>query len=77
VPRGPDWLCYPSCVISPGVKRPMREFDHSSASSARLRMGGAMPPFSFCTFDECTGTTLLFAVVPTGLIKPDLSSARL
>jgi hypothetical protein len=32
-------------VLSPGVKRPGREADHSPQSSAKVKNGGAIPPF--------------------------------
>jgi hypothetical protein len=36
-----QWL---AGAISPGVKRPGREADHSSPSSAEVKNGGAIPP---------------------------------
>jgi hypothetical protein len=33
-------------ALSPGVKRPERETDYSSPSSAEIKSGGAVPPLS-------------------------------
>jgi hypothetical protein len=39
----PQWI---QRAISPEVKRPTREADHSSPSSAEVKNGGAIPPLS-------------------------------
>jgi hypothetical protein len=38
-------------TISPGVKRPGREADHSLPSSAKVKNGGAIPPLPPCLND--------------------------
>jgi len=44
--RHPVWIWDPPNFISPGVKRLVHEFVHSSPSSAKLKMNGDAPPLS-------------------------------
>jgi hypothetical protein len=47
-------------VLSPGVQRPGREVNHSSASSALVKMIGAVPLRPLYAFMYWTGVTLHF-----------------
>jgi len=46
----------------PGLKRQVREVDHSPLSSAELRMSGALPLFALYVFMSWTGTTSPYPV---------------
>jgi hypothetical protein len=46
VPTQPPFQWAPGS-LSPGVKRPGREADHSSPSSTELKNGGAVPPLPY------------------------------
>jgi hypothetical protein len=53
VPRLGHWpkhLPNPGCcaAVSPGVRRPRREANHSALSSAELKMCGPIPAFFVC-----------------------------
>jgi hypothetical protein len=54
-------------TLFPGVNRPRREADHSSPSSAEVKMCGAIPPLSNTSSRRgaqwSTGTTLPYSVV--------------
>jgi hypothetical protein len=68
-PWGPWSLRLVLGAVSLGVKRPRREADHSSPSSAEVKNGGDIPPLPNTYSWLCTSFTLKLQVTGRGKVK--------